>query len=301
MTPSSGRTPLLAHFTGWEVKDSQDQWPSRGRQLGRGVARCSPQIQNLLGQVPRHRILIGAWHHPLFLQGFWALALNCINFRGSFRMVHWRSTALLGGLSNLEHVEGWSKAGSLELCWKESLDPADMEQWWTGGTQLQVLKEFKEELGRQREFHEGLRNISWCGCRVSSRWEKKGWGGNPRPFHSECPVSTGRPIPSVLSYCLGSRPSVCTWLCPAVGLCGLLFPSAPWPAGGCRAGGERDLLLPVCHFCWHPWAPWLAPASAASYTPEPDSWCSADVSAPARQHPFLHPPSLQLLMANKQP
>lgn len=165
-------------------------------------------------------------------------------------MVHWRSTALLGGLSNLEHVEGWSKAGSLELCWKERLGTADMEKWWTGGTQLQVLKEFKEELGWQREIHGGLRNISWHGYRVSSRWEGRGWGGNLRPFQSERPVGTGCPIPSILSYCLGSQPAVCTWLCPAVGLCKLLFPSAPcflWAlTGGGLQSWRRKGLAPSC-------------------------------------------------------
>lgn len=47
-------------------------------------------------------------------------------------MVHWRSAALLGGLSNLEHVEGWSKAGSLELCWKESGSSRHgaVMNWW---------------------------------------------------------------------------------------------------------------------------------------------------------------------------
>lgn len=33
----------------------------------------------------------------------------------------------------MEHVEGWSKAGSLELCWKESLGPAvhgAVMNWW---------------------------------------------------------------------------------------------------------------------------------------------------------------------------
>lgn len=262
--------------------------------------------RNLLGQLPCWIILIVAWHYPLFPQGLWALDLNCINFRGSFRVVHWRSTALLGGLSNLEHVEGWSKAGSLELCWKERLGTADTEQWWTRGTQLQVLKEFEEELGGQKEVHEGLRNISWRGCWVSSRWEGRGWGGNPRPFHSERPVSTGLPIPSVLSYCLGSQPAVCTWLWPAVGLCKLLFPSAPCFLWALTSGGElqswrRKGLAPVCRFCLHPWAPPLTPASTAFHTPEPDSWCPTEVSAPARQHPLLLPPSFQLLMANKEP
>lgn len=156
-------------------------------------------------------------------------------------MVHWRSTALLGGSRNLEHVEGWSKVGSLELCWKERLGTADTEQWWTRGTQLQVLKEFEEELGGQREVHEGLRNISWRGCRVSSRWEGRGWGGNLRPFHSERPVSTGLPLPSVLSYCLGSQPAVCTWLWPTVGLCKLLFPSAPCFLWALTSGGAAEL------------------------------------------------------------
>ena len=101
--------------------------PTAGQRCGSDV---HPRFrENLLGQLPHQRLLIVTWHCPFFPQGLWALALNCINFRCSFRMVHWRSTALLGGLSNLEHVEGWSKAGSLELCWKERLGTADTEQW----------------------------------------------------------------------------------------------------------------------------------------------------------------------------
>lgn len=112
-----------------------------------------------------------------------------------------------------------------------------------------------------------------------------GWAGGEsgegeesslRPFHWRGGVDTCQSC-LALSSCLGTRPTFCTWLCPALDSVRSVspLPNASFgfwqEVGGCKVGGRRDLLLCICSLCSHHWGTscWLQPLLLSTHQSQP--------------------------------